>query len=339
VIDLHAFWFVGLGVLLTAYAVLDGFDLGVGTLHLFSRGDLERRFSINSIGPLWDGNEVWLVTFGGALFAGFPIAYAAILSTFYLPFVLLLVCLIGRAVSIEFRSKRPARWWRSYWDFSFAASSTLVTFLFGLVAGNLVQGLPIHEAGRIHAGLAEVIRPYPVAVGAFAVLGSTMHASIFLYLKTEGELQERARRWVWRSFFVFVAAWIAVTIATVIVAPHVLRNFRDLPAAWGVVALCVLAVLNVPRAMVKGKPGYAFASSCATVAALCFLFGMAMFPFFVFDARDPSRGLDAWSAASSETTLGIMQVVAALGLPLVATYTGIVYWVFRGKVRLGSNSY
>jgi cytochrome d ubiquinol oxidase subunit II len=338
-IELEVLWYVGLGVLLTVYAVLDGFDLGVGVLHLFTRGDVERRMSLNSIGPLWDGNEVWLVTFGGALFAGFPEAYAAILSAFYFPVVLLLFFLIGRAVSIEFRSKREAGWWRAYWDFSFAASSTLTLFFFGLLAGNLILGVPIDEQGVIRAGLSTIFRPYPIGVGVLAVLGAAMHASIFLHLKTEGELHERARRWMWRTFFLFLMGWLAVSAATLAVAPHALRNFERWPAAWIVVALHLLAIANVPRAIHQRRAAYAFVSSSATIAALCFLFGMAMFPTFANATNGVGRSIDAWNAASSETTLGIMLLVAISGLPLVLAYTAIVYWVFRGKVKLGSNSY
>lgn len=337
-LDLHVFWFVGLGVLLTVYAVLDGFDLGVGVLHLLARGDLERRFSINSIGPLWDGNEVWLVTFGGALFAGFPEAYASILSAFYLPFMFLLFFLIGRAVSIELRSKRDSFWWRAYWDWSFTTTSFLILLLFGILAGNLIAGVPIHD-GEIRVELLHLFRPYPLAVGVLAVLGASMHGAIFLHLKTEGAMQARAMTWSWRAFALFLAADLGVTIATLAFFPHATRNFRAHPAAWIAVAFHVLAIANIPRCLLAGRPARAFVSSCATIASLCFLFGMAMFPFFAFDTAEPLHGIDAWNAASSETTLGIMQVVAALGLPMVATYTGIVYWVFRGKVRLGENSY
>ncbi|HJL25476.1 MAG TPA: cytochrome d ubiquinol oxidase subunit II, partial [Polyangiaceae bacterium LLY-WYZ-15_(1-7)] len=141
--DLQVFWFGLLGVLVAGYAILDGFDLGVGILHPLVKGDRERRIVINSIGPLWDGNEVWLVTFGGALFAAFPEAYATFLSAFYLPIMILLFALIGRAVSIEFRSKQKSRFWRRYWDWSFAFSSFMVVFLFGVAAGNAIEGIPI----------------------------------------------------------------------------------------------------------------------------------------------------------------------------------------------------
>jgi cytochrome d ubiquinol oxidase subunit II len=157
--DLQVFWFVTLGVLLTGYVVLDGFDLGVGTLHLFVRDDMERRLVLNSIGPLWDGNEVWLVTFGGALFAAFPDVYATAFTAFYLPFMLLLVFLIGRAVSIEFRSKFQARWWRSYWDVSFAAASTLILLVAGVAVGNSIQGMPLGSNREFAGRLWDLFRP------------------------------------------------------------------------------------------------------------------------------------------------------------------------------------
>src|SRR5690606_13614919 len=180
--DLNTFWFLALGVLLTGYAILDGFDLGVGALHLFARSEFapgatehgERRILLNAIGPLWDGNEVWLVTFGGALFAAFPEAYATALSGFYLPFMGLLVALIGRAVAIEFRSKRPERWWRAYWDFSFSAASTLVVFIAGIAVGNAIRGIPIGADREFHGTLAGLLNPYALSLGAFAVVTPTM---------------------------------------------------------------------------------------------------------------------------------------------------------------------
>lgn len=163
--DLHVFWFVLLGVLATGYAILDGFDLGVGILHPLVKGDRERRLVLNSIGPLWDGNEVWLVTFGGALFAAFPKAYASLFSAFYLPFMFLLFALIGRAISIEFRSKAKARFWRSYWDHSFALSSFVVTFLFGVAAANTMQGIALDARGNHQGSVFDLLGAYPLAVG------------------------------------------------------------------------------------------------------------------------------------------------------------------------------
>ncbi len=335
---LQILWFVILGVLLAGYAILDGFDLGVGVLHLFARGDRERRLTINSIGPLWDGNEVWLVTFGGALFAAFPEAYATILSAMYLPVIVLLFSLIGRAISIEFRSKRPSRAWRTYWDVSFSLSSAVVVLVFGVAAGNAIAGIPLDADAEYAGGLLDLFGVYPLTVGAFAVATAAMHGAIFLYLKTEGELQARVRGWMWRSFFVFLALYALTTGLTPVYAPHAFDNFEHWPAAWIVVALNVLAVANIPRAIHHGRPTYAFVSSCCTIAALVFLFGMALFPNLVVSSTD-APSLTVASAASSETTLKLMAYIAAIGAPLVMTYTGIVYWVFRGKVRLTKESY
>ena len=337
--DLNVVWFCLLGVLLTGYAILDGFDLGVGTLHLLVRDDRDRRIFINSIGPLWDGNEVWLVTFGGGLFAAFPHAYATAFSGFYLPFILLLVFLIGRAVSIEFRSKHSAAWWRGYWDFSFAAASTLAVLMFGVAVGNVMAGIPVGADKEFAGTLWDLLGAYPLLVGALAVAACAMHGSIFLFLKTEGPLQERVRRWMMPAYLVFLGLYVTVSVATLLTIPHATENFRRWPAAWIVVLLNVLAVANIPRAIHLGRPGYAFVSSCCTIAALNFLFGMALFPNLLVSSLGAEHNLTIYTAAASQNTLTVMSIVAAIGIPFVAVYTAIVYWVFRGKTKLDDFSY
>jgi cytochrome bd ubiquinol oxidase subunit II len=337
--DLHLFWFVLLGVLLTGYAILDGFDLGVGIVHLAARRDDERRLFMNAIGPLWGGNEVWLVTFGGALFAAFPRAYAAVFSAFYLPFMLLLFALIFRAVSIEFRSKHEGAAWRRFWDGAFFAASTLATFLMGVAVGDSMLGIPIDPGGDFTGGLADLLRPYALLVGVLAVATFAMHGSIYLHLKTEGELQRRIHGWMWRTFGFFVVAYMLVTVVTLVTVPAATRNFARMPWALVVVLLNILAVANIPRAIFKGKPFGAFVSSSCTIAALVFLFGVALFPNLIVSSGDPAWSLTIANAASSEKTLGIMRTIALLGLPFVAAYTAVVYWVFRGKVQLGKVSY
>ena len=337
--DLQVFWFGLLGVLVAGYAILDGFDLGVGILHPLVKGDRERRIVINSIGPLWDGNEVWLVTFGGALFAAFPEAYATFLSAFYLPIMILLFALIGRAVSIEFRSKQKSRFWRRYWDWSFAFSSFMVVFLFGVAAGNAIEGIPIGADREFAGQLGDLVGWYPLAVGLFAAIAAAMHGALYLHLKTEGALQERIAAWRWPAFGLFLVAFMGVTIATLARHPHALRNFEQYPLAWVVVALTVLAIANIPRAIVKGQPGLAFLSSCGTIMGLVFDFGMALFPNLVVSSLDPSFSLTIRNASSSEATLALMRNIAFLGTPFVLTYTVIVYWVFRGKTKLDDFSY
>lgn len=337
--DLHLVWFVILAVLLTGYAILDGIDFGVGILHIFSRTDKDRRIHLNSIGPIWDGNEVWLVTFGGALFAAFPHAYATVFSAYYLPFMAVLWCLIFRAVSIEFRSKHDAKLWRNFWDTAFCLSSTLAAFLFGGAAGNMFLGMPIGPDMEFKGVFFDLWHPYPVLTGLFAVAVCAMHGSIYLYLKTEGEMQKRIHGWMWHTFGLFVVFYMLTTICTLVTIPSATRHFASMPWAWVVVVLNVLAVANIPRAIYLGKPAYAFLSSCATIAALTFLFGMAMFPNLVVSSLKPEWSLNIYNAASSDQTLWIMFVIALIGMPFVATYTTVVYWVFRGKVQLGKHSY
>jgi cytochrome d ubiquinol oxidase subunit II len=337
--DLNLFWFILMGVLLTGYAILDGFDLGVGIMHLFVKKDEERRLLMNSIGPLWDGNEVWLVTFGGALFAAFPHAYATAFSGFYLPFMFLLFALIFRAVSMEFRSKQEMKWWRKTWDVAFTVASTLASFLFGVAVGNMMIGLPIGADMEYQGGLLNLLGPFPLLTGVFAVATFAMHGSIYLYLKTEGDLQQRIQRWMWTTFGIFLVLYIFTTMATLVSLPSAVTNFREIPWAWVVVVLNVLAIANIPRAIYLGKPVYAFLSSAATIAALTFLFGFSLFPNMIVSSIDPAFNLTIYNAASSQKTLGIMRWIAVLGMPFVLSYTIIIYWIFRGKTTLGKFSY
>jgi cytochrome d ubiquinol oxidase subunit II len=337
--DLNILWFGILGILLTGYAILDGFDLGVGIIHLAARTDLDRRIFLNSIGPLWDGNEVWLVTFGGALFAAFPEVYATVFSAFYLPFMMLLLALILRAVSIEFRGKVTHDSWRRVWDVGFFASSTLATLLFGIAIGNAMGGLPIDSGKEFAGSFFDLVRPYPLVVGALTVAMFAMHGSIYLYLKTEGELQQRLHGWMWRTFGVFLAMYMLTTILTLVSYPAATRNFERAPWVWIVVLLNILAIANIPRAIHHNRPLYAFISSSATIAALVFLFGVALFPNMVVSTLNPAWNLTIYNAAASQKTLGIMRVIAFCGMPFVLAYTATIYWVFRGKVQLGKFSY
>lgn len=338
--DLNLLWFVLLGVLLAGYAILDGFDFGVGMLHPFvARTDHERRICINAIGPIWDGNEVWLVTFGGAMFAAFPEAYATVFSGFYLVFMAVLAALIGRAISLEFRGKVQSPFWKSWWDWSFFLSSLTATFLFGVGVGNAMLGVPLNSRGVFVGSFLDQLSPYTIMVGVLAVTMFLMHGAIFLCLKSEGELHERLRGWMWRGFGVFLVAYMLVTMMTLVMVPRATAKFESMPWAWAVVVLNVLAIANIPRAIYQRRAGYAFISSCATIAAFVLLLGLALFPNLVASRPEPGHSLDIYNAASSQKTLGIMAIVAAIGMPFVAGYTAIIYWVFRGKVKLGEHSY
>ncbi len=337
--DLNLLWFVLLGVLLAGYAILDGFDLGVGILHPAARNDKERRLMINSIGPLWDGNEVWLVTFGGAMFAAFPNAYATVFSGFYVAFMALLFALIFRAVSLEFRGKRDSQPWKRFWDYSFFGASFLATFLFGVAAGNALIGMPVDARGVYAGSFFDLIRPFPILIGLLTVSFAIMHGAIYLYLKTEEELQQTVHRWMWRGFGLSLITYMLATIFTLALVPDVIRNFREHPWAWIIVVLTVLAFANVPRAIFLGRPFYAFISSSLTILALVFLFSFSIFPNLVVSSLSSAFSLTIYNAASSPKTLGIMAIIALIGIPFVLTYTIYIYWTFRGKVRISEHSY
>ncbi|MBI1368566.1 MAG: cytochrome d ubiquinol oxidase subunit II [Planctomycetes bacterium] len=337
--DLNVIWFILLGVLLSGYAILDGFDLGVGMLHPLARTDAERRVFINSIGPIWDGNEVWLVTFGGALFAAFPEAYATIFSGYYLAFMLLLAALIFRAVSLEFRSKVHSPAWRGLWDWAFCGSSLLATLLFGVAVGNVMLGLPLDERGVYTGGFVDLLGAYPLLVGLLAVSMFAMHGSIYLCLKTEGELQKKMREWMWHTWGVFLVLYMLTTMYTLARLPGAIDHFDAYPWAALIVIANVVAVANIPRALYHDRYGQAFVSSCITIAALVCLFALALFPNLVRSYPEPGNSLTIYNAASSHKTLSIMLIIAGIGLPFVATYTFVIYWTFRGKVRVDEHSY
>lgn len=338
-LDLNAVWFVLVGVLFTGYALLDGFDLGVGALHLFTRTDEHRRLMLNAIGPVWDGNEVWLVTGGGALFAAFPVVYATVFSGFYLAFVLLLVALIFRAVAIEFRSKQPMRWWRQMWDVGFAGGSLLSSFLIGVTMGNIAWGVPIDERGEFAGSFLGLLHPYALLLGVTTVALFLMHGAIYVVLKTEGDLQRIAREWINRTIIFFIICYAVTTMATLLYVPHMAERVRTQPWLFSVALVNMLAIANIPREIHHGRDFRAFLSSCVAMIALMTLFGLEMFPNLVLSRPEAANSLTAYNAASSPKTLGIMLTIALIGVPIVLAYTASIYWIFRGKVKLDKMSY
>lgn len=337
--DLNVAWFVLVGVLFTGYAILDGFDLGVGALHLFTRSDQDRRVMLNAIGPVWDGNEVWLVTGGGALFAAFPEVYATVFSGFYEAFMLLLFSLIFRAVSIEFRSKQPMRWWRRLWDFNFTLGSVVAALLIGVAVGNIAWGVPLDERHEFMGSFLGLLHPYALLVGLTTVALFMMHGSIYLAMKTEGELQQRVRGWIRNTMIFFILCYVLTTMATLLYLPAMADRLRDNPVLFLLPLLNVLAIANIPREIHMGRDMRAFLSSCAAMAILVTIFGIDVFPNMVMSRPMPEHSLTIYNAASSQKTLGIMLTIAFIGMPLVLGYTSIIYWVFRGKVKIGANSY
>jgi cytochrome d ubiquinol oxidase subunit II len=338
-LDLNTIWFILVGVLLTGYALLDGFDLGIGALHLLARKDEERRIMLNAIGPVWDGNEVWLVTGGGALFAAFPHVYATVFSGFYLALMLLLVMLIFRAVAIEFRSKQPMLWWRRTWDISFSVTSVASSLLLGIALGNIALGVPLRPDFEFAGSFLGLLNPYAILVGVTTVSLFMMHGAIYLLLKSEGDFHEKVRVWVRGTIIFFSICYTVASMATLLFAPHMVATIKAHPILFVVSLLNTLAISNIPREIYHGRDFRAFLSSCAAMVALMTLFGIGMFPDIVVASNNPANSLTIYNAASSHETLSIMLVIAIIGVPLVLTYTASIYWVFRGKVKLDRFSY
>jgi len=325
---LQLVWFLLVGVLLVGYAILDGFDLGVGFWSLFTREDRERRRLLRSIGPLWDGNEVWLLTAGGALFAAFPPVYATVFSGFYLAMMLVLLGLILRATAIEFRSQVESPAWRATWDKAFAVGSILPALLFGVAIGNLVRGLPLNEAGNYTGGFFALLNPYSLLVGLTGLAMFVTHGALWIALRTRGEQAERARGWAARASVVYLILVLA-TSAWSLAAMQ--RGSAIVPAVASLIALA--AVVGARILSKGGADGKAFVASSASIAALFGAIGSTLYPNLVPASNDPALSLTLVNASSSQTTLGAMLVVALVGMPLVFGYTFWIYRTFAGRLE------
>ncbi len=337
--NLPTLWYLVIAVSILAYAVLDGFDLGVGCLHLFGRNDHERRTFLNAIGPVWDGNEVWIVIVMGGLFAGFPGAYATIFSGFYTLLMFLIAGLMFRAVAIEFRSKRESHKWRNRWDVVFALSSMLVALVLGIVVGNFIQGVPLNDAQDYIGTFQMLLRPYALLVGLLSVALVTMHGALYLHMKTEGEPHKTVRRWIGPSIAFFIITYLVTTYATIRFAPHMIAPFRETPVLALIPALAILAIFNIRREVRRNRSGWAFISSCIAIALLLGLLGIGTYPVIVFASNNPAYSLTIYNTASSPGTLINLLIVVAIGVPLVLVYGYWIYRIFRGKVRLDKSSY
>lgn len=330
--DLSTIWFVLVAVLIAGYAVLDGFDLGVGVLHLFAKNEEERLVHVRAIGPVWDGNEVWLLTGGGALFAAFPGVYATVFSGFYLALMLLLVALVARAVSLEFRHQHEGPRWRRTWDWAFGLGSLVPALLFGVAVGNVLRGVPVTAAGEWAGSFLGLLNPYAIAVGLVTLAFFTMHGALYLRMKTEGALAARLQRLVLPLWLAFVLLYGAATAATAFVSPWLFAGAGRSPLVMLLTLLLLAAVFAIPVLSRKGRHGAAFLASATTIVAMVFLAAASMFPVLVPSSLDLANSLTIHNASSTPRTLGVMLVIALVGMPIVIFYTGFVYRVFAGKV-------
>jgi len=338
--ELEFIWFSIFLVLICGYAILDGFDLGVGMLHLFSKKDEERRLMLNSIGPVWDGNEVWLVTAGGALFAGFPAVYATVCSAFYVPLMLMLSGIIFRAVAIEFRSKQPMAWWRWMWDILFSFASLVITIVLGVAMGNLIRGIPLDKGGEFIGTTLDLFHPYVLLISLLTVALFAMHGCIYIVMKTEGELHDKMRAWINPTIIFFIVCYAIATMATLIYMPHMIDVIKERPILFIVGVINILLIANIPREVNLGRDGRAFVCSCLNILCLMALYGLGTYPNAVRAINDPDAlSLTIYNSSSSLLTLKILIIMAIIGVPLVISYTVVIYWIFRGKVKLENTSY
>jgi len=338
-IDYATWWFLVIGGVFTGYAILDGFDLGAGAWHLFFKKDESRRIALNAVGPVWDGNEVWLVIGGGALFAGFPDVYATAFSAMYIPFMLFLTFLIFRAVSIEFRSKEPMAWWRKSWDVAYSVSSIMLALLLGIVLGNILQGMNIGPDKEFAGSWLEFLNPYAFMVGVTVLALFMLHGAIYLIMKTEGRLFTKMTIHVKQAMIFFLVSFGVTTIYTLIYFPHLSDRLKENPLFFFIALIAFLSIANIPRLITKKKYAYSFIFSSLTVAVLLVIVAFELYPAMIMSTQDPAYTLTVHNSSASEKSLGILLMIAAIGTPLVAAYTGFVFYTFKGKVKMDETSY
>ncbi|MFC9154361.1 cytochrome d ubiquinol oxidase subunit II [Streptomyces bauhiniae] len=323
--ELHDVWFVLIAVLWTGYFFLEGFDFGVGVLtRLLARNRPERRVLINTIGPVWDGNEVWLLSAGGATFAAFPEWYATLFSGFYLPLLLILVCLIVRGVGFEYRAKRPEENWQRNWEWAIFWCSLLPAFLWGVAFGNIVHGVKIDRNFEYVGGLADLFNPYALLGGAVTLTLFTFHGTVFTALKTVGDIRTRARTLALRLGPVTVMLALGFLVWT--------QLHSGDGASLVALVVAAVALVGALGAIWRVREGWAFALSGITIAAAVAMLFLSLFPNVMPSTLDADWSLTVSNASSSPYTLKIMTWCAVIAAPLVMLYQAWTYWVFRKRI-------
>jgi cytochrome bd ubiquinol oxidase subunit II len=319
-------WFIVIAIFWTGFFVLEGFDFGVGMLHgLVGKTDAEKRVAINTVGPVWDGNEVWLVVAGAGMFAAFPGWYATMFSGFYLAVVLLLVALIFRGISFEFRGKREGTGWRRSWDRAMTASSLLAPLLIGVAFGNLLRGVPIGSNQEYAGNFVDLLNPYALFVGVTFVMLCTLHGATFLALKSDGIVRERA------NGLARTLAPITVVVVLAFAGWTQSVGGRDLVRAI-VPLVAVLAVIGAAVLVRQGREGRAFALTAIGVGAAVATIFVELYPRVMVSSTSAADSLTVTNTSSSPYALKVMTVVALIFFPLVLLYQGWTYHVFRGRV-------
>ncbi|EMY36231.1 cytochrome d ubiquinol oxidase subunit II [Arthrobacter crystallopoietes BAB-32] len=326
---LPTLWFIIIAFFWTGYLFLEGFDLGVGMLFRgFARTNTDRRVLLNTVGPVWDGNEVWLVTAGAATFAAFPHWYASLFAGLYLPLVLVLLALIFRAVAFEYRGKMDSDRWRSVWDWAIVLGSFVAAFGVGAMLALTTTGLPLNANGDRVGGPFAWFSGYALLGGAAVVLFSLVHALAFLTLKTDGDIRLRARR--------LLVRWLPVALLPMALWAIVVVLAGGKPVTCMTLAVAVLGAASAWLLARRGKDGLSFAALGVFLVAGTATIFTAVFPIVLPSTLDPAFSLTVENASSSDYTLGIMSVIGAFGIPAVLVYQGYTYWVFRKRVSAAS---
>lgn len=332
--DLNSIWFVLVAVLFIGFFILEGFDYGVGMLlPWLGRDDQERRMVINTIGPFWDGNEVWVLTAGGAIFAAFPEWYATLFSGFYLALFLMLCALIVRAVAFEYRSKVADPRWRTTWDWVIFFGSAVPALLWGVALGNLLRGVPIDANKQFVGNFFDLLNPYALLVGLTTLSMFLLHGALFLNLKTTDDLRERSLKLAQR-----IGPVATVLILVFIIATYLdTDTFSRLGVNPGIIPVSALLTLLGAGWFVHTKQtGWAFIMTCLTIGLAVITIFMALFPRVMISSLDPNWSLTIYNASSSPYTLKIMSFVALIFVPIVLGYQAWTYWVFRQRVSTKS---
>ena len=330
---LPVLWFGLIGVLWVGYFVLEGFDFGVGILLPFlSRDDDDRRVVVNTIGPVWDGNEVWLLTAGGAMFAAFPGWYATLFSGFYLALFLILVALIIRGVAFEYRGKHDSVRWRAWWDRAIFAGSALPALLWGVAFANIVHGVPINADGNFTGTLLTLLNPYALVAGLTSLALFTLHGAIYLSLKTTGEMVERARA-VARRLSVVSAALVFAFLGWTYLNALSAHSRGIVP---GVIPLTALGlVVAVPFLVRAARDGLAFTATAVSIALITVTLFLNLYPRVLVSSTSKAYDLTIWTTSSNHYSLVVMTIVALTLTPVVLLYQGWTYYVFRHRIGRG----
>jgi len=322
---LTTFWFILIAILWVGYFVLEGFDFGVGMLlPVLGRDDRERRAIINTIGPVWDGNEVWLITAGGATFAAFPNWYATLFSGFYMPLLLILLTLIVRGVAFEYRHQRPGATWKGWWDRAIIAGSLVPAVLWGVAFANIVRGVPINAQMTFTGNIFTLLNPYGILGGLVTLTLFLTHGAVYLGLKSTGDLRERARALAWKIGLVAAALAVAFMIWTQVIAGNA-----------GTAALFVLAAIGLVGGLVasyRGREGWAFIGTLLAIALAVTALFVSLFPDVMPSSTSAIYSLTTTNASATHYTLKVMTVVACIFTPLVLLYEGWSFWIFRKRV-------